>query len=545
MVTRHQDSAQHSADGTSTRTRLVSFLGTTDYQQAKHRFPDGSEGANTRYVCRALAEFLGASEIDVLATKEAEEKHKTSLAEALRLANLPTARFYRLPSGASDAELWEQFGVIKERLRAPRATTVALDITYSFRSQPFFAAAVSAFVRAVDREAAPIKTFYGAFDRDAGETQIWDLSLFIELLDWTSALMLFLRTGRSVDVAEPTIRLGRELGRRWAQTKAGEQPRLEKLGKVLRDFGTNLETMRTGDLLLSGSPGSAASLAATLSEAKESATAAPPLADVLERVQSELIEPLLGASGHLADDPGHRALAGLARLYLGMGRWAEAAAVVREGWITRYATPAAAFGDRNQSRPSVDEGARRDAEDRWNSEARDAATEIAQVRNDIEHAGFKNQPNTADNLQRRLGKLVDDFAALSPAAVRVRAAGRTPVFVNLSSHPTSDWSDAQREAALTLAPEIKDLPFPTVPPEAGIADIASRVEGVVARFKRDFPGATHAMIQGEFTLAHALIRKLQQIGVVCLAATTRREVVAQAGDTKTTRFSFVQFREYS
>jgi hypothetical protein len=53
-----------------------------------------------------------------------------------------------------------------------------------------------------------------------------------------------------------------------------------------------------------------------------------------------------------------------------------------------------------------------------------------------------------------------------------------------------------------------------------------------------------AMVQGEFTLAHALVRRLQRRGIVCLAATTRREVVGAAGGVKTTRFEFVCFREY-
>jgi CRISPR-associated protein Csx16 len=247
----------------------------------------------------------------------------------------------------------------------------------------------------------------------------------------------------------------------------------------------------------------------------------------------------------LAGEAGHRALAGLARLYLEMGRWTEAAAVVREGWITRYATPSAAFGGRNQIRPSVEESARRDAEDRWNIEERDAAREIAAVRNDIEHAGFKYQPAAADTLQKRLGKLVEDFAGLPSAAARVRTAGDISVFVNLSSHPNSDWSEEQREAALRLAPEIKDLRFPAVPPEVGIAEIAAIADRVVARLATELPGATHAMVQGEFTLVHALVRKLQQMGIVCLAATTSRQVVEQSGGTKTTRFDFVRFREYS
>jgi hypothetical protein len=50
------------------------------------------------------------------------------------------------------------------------------------------------------------------------------------------------------------------------------------------------------------------------------------------------------------------------------------------------------------------------------------------------------------------------------------------------------------------------------------------------------------MVQGEFTLAHVL-RRLQHKGVVCLAATTRREVLEGCGAVKTTRLEFVRFRE--
>jgi CRISPR-associated protein Csx16 len=161
-----------------------------------------------------------------------------------------------------------------------------------------------------------------------------------------------------------------------------------------------------------------------LQEAKDSATEIPPLADVLDRVQRDMIEPLLGASDHLADEAGHRVLAGLAKVYFDMGRLAEAAAVVREGWITRYATPSAAFGGRNQARPSIDESARRNAEERWNIEAREAAQEIAAVRNDIEHAGFKFQPATAEVVQKRLGKRLYERVCrlLQPSCRRVQHA---------------------------------------------------------------------------------------------------------------------------
>jgi CRISPR-associated protein Csx16 len=527
------------------RTRLVSFLGTGRYEQTRHRFADGTEGSETPYVCRALAEHLRVDEIEIVATVEAEEAHRGQIGAELRAANLPTPDFHRIPKGEGEPELWQQFEVVKELLRPPSGTKVVFDITHAFRSQPFFAAATAGFVRAVDRDPASIQVFYAAFEgRQDGVTPVWELTPFIELVDWAQQMVLFLRTGRAGDIAERTERLGRELARRWAEVKEGERPNLDRLGRALREFGRNLETMRTGDLLLGNAVGSAAALSSAVQAARDSAKAIPPLADVLARLQEDMVKPLLGASEHLANEAGHRALSGLARLYLDMGRWAEAAAIVREGWITRYATPAAALGERNQRRPGVDEGARRDAEERWNEAEGDTARQIAAVRNDIEHAGFKQQPAPSEGLRQRLQKLVDEFAALPGIAEPRAAAGHPPVFINLSNHPSARWSPAQIEAARRFVPEIRDWPFPAVPPEADAAEIKNLAGQTTEQVLAALPGATHAMVQGEFTLVHALVRELQRRGIVCVSATTRRDVVEADGGVKTTRFEFVRFREF-
>ena len=53
-----------------------------------------------------------------------------------------------------------------------------------------------------------------------------------------------------------------------------------------------------------------------------------------------------------------------------------------------------------------------------------------------------------------------------------------------------------------------------------------------------------AMVQGEFTLAFTLVRRLQRRGIICLAATTKR-VVEMLDDGSTLRkFVFVRFRPY-
>ncbi|HZU89409.1 MAG TPA: TM1812 family CRISPR-associated protein [Stellaceae bacterium] len=539
------DTPKPAAGSARARRRLVSFLGTGNYEPTRHRFPDGTEGSQTRYAACALGQYVAADEVAIVATAEAKEKHGEGIETALREANLPAPTFAPIPRGESEAELWRQFAVAKELLRPPAGAAVALDITHAFRSQPFFAAAVAAFVRAVDPAPAAARIFYAAFEaRREGVTPVWELTPFVELVDWAQNMMLFLRTGRAAGVAEKTEAFGRELGRRWAAAKEGEPPALAALGKELRAFGANLETIRTAALLLGDGPGSAKGLAKRLEEARASAASLPPLADVLDRLQREMVEPLLGASDHLASEAGHHALCGLARLYVGMGRWAEAAAVLREGWITRHAAPVAAFEGRHQGHPSVDEEARRQAEGHWNCAERAIASRVAQVRNDIEHAGFKRQPLPAESLQKRIRDLSADFAALPSAAARRQEAGATPIFVNLSNHPSASWSAAQREAARKFAPEIRDWPFPAVPPETSTAEIVDLADRLATQLLAEVPGVTHVMLQGEFTFAHALVRRLQQCGIVCLAATTRREVLEDRGAVKTTRFAFVRFREY-
>lgn len=224
------------------RHRLVSFLGTGRfdkttgrwfYDTTRHGFPDGAEGPETPYVCRALAQYLTADEITIIATPEARAAHGDGVTTELHSANLPAPVFQSIPKGENGAELWQQFETVKGLLRPPAGTEVALDITHAFRSQPFFAAAVAAFVRAVDPTPAALRIFYAAYEPGKAVTPVWELTPFIDLVDWAQGMMLFLRTGRSEGVAERTIRLGDELERRWAETKQGPQLHLKRLGETL------------------------------------------------------------------------------------------------------------------------------------------------------------------------------------------------------------------------------------------------------------------------------------------------------------------------
>ena len=115
------------------------------------------------------------------------------------------------------------------------------------------------------------------------------------------------------------------------------------------------------------------------------------------------------------------------------------------------------------------------------------------------------------------------------------------VFANITNHPSAEWSEEQRRAALRLADRIVDIPFPEVPPEADGDAVAKLADDVLAQLP---PGTTHALVQGEFTLTMELVRRLQDRGIRCLAATTVRDVETREDGSQLRRFRFVRFRDY-
>ncbi len=430
-----------------TTVRLVSFLGLggkDGYLPAEYFLPGtGDDGAGdegggdegggdegggdhrriiaTPFLARALAELLDAAAVTVVCTQEAYDKNGEALAAALQEAGRPAPVFRIIPSGGAPDELWEQFETLRTALASAPGEALALDITHGFRAQPFFAAAVVAFARAADPAAPPLRVFYGAFEdrhRHGGRTPIWDLTPFIETVDWARNVALFLSTGRAAPVADDTERLGRALRRDWAASRQGLPPQLDRLGRALRTFGDDLETVRTGSLLLGGfgrdgrqrAEPTGAALHRAVAAARADVAGLPPLAAILDRVEAAVV-PLAAAPADLAGPEGQRALAALARLYLHYGRYSEAAATVREGWVSRHGAGDAA----RPGSPGCTREARAQAEAAWLAEDDRRGRAIAGVRNDIQHAGLNADPRPAASLREQIGRLVEEFAAEAEA----------------------------------------------------------------------------------------------------------------------------------
>lgn len=388
---------------------------------------------------------------------------------------------------------------------------------------------------------------YGAFDlpnKPNNITPIFDVTPFLDIVDWAQAIMMFLRTGRGADLVALTERAAQDAppGMRSDGVTSG----LAGLTEPLKAFATDLATIRTGSLLL-GSDGSD--------------SAAKRLRDAIVRIEKGGVQQAALASilGHLRDmadelclPPGVSTLAGadahtvtvnLARRYLEMERYMEAATTATEGLTSLFGEPRA-----GQPGPGFSRRARKKADVRATEYRKAIGLEDSKIRNDLNHGGFRKEPAAGQAIAETVTRYVEAFGAVTAESVTsaVGSGYSTPdpaaaLFLNISNHRLADWEPGQTRAAGALASNLAELGFPNVPPDADEEDICALVDDLDAQVP---PNTTHAMVQGEFTLTLALVRRLQKRGITCLAATTERDVETEADGSRRYRFTFRRFRVY-
>lgn len=119
------------------------------------------------------------------------------------------------------------------------------------------------------------------------------------------------------------------------------------------------------------------------------------------------------------------------------------------------------------------------------------------------------------------------------------------MLINLTNHPSSRWSDKQKAAAEVYG-EIVDMPFPVID-EAGdekyIATLADEYWNKIVNLYDTQSVVVHLM--GEQTFSYALIKRLRERGITCVASTTKRIVKEEVpGKKSEVIFQFERFRAY-
>jgi ABC-type branched-subunit amino acid transport system substrate-binding protein len=119
------------------------------------------------------------------------------------------------------------------------------------------------------------------------------------------------------------------------------------------------------------------------------------------------------------------------------------------------------------------------------------------------------------------------------------------MFINLTNHPSSSWSQRQLDEAWKYG-AIVDRAFPVIDPYMSDEDVRRTAQEIAAEVKAMNPGAV--LCQGEFTLTYALVQEMKAYGITVVAACSQRcteETSDENGNTiKNSVFRFVQFRNY-
>jgi len=121
------------------------------------------------------------------------------------------------------------------------------------------------------------------------------------------------------------------------------------------------------------------------------------------------------------------------------------------------------------------------------------------------------------------------------------------MLINLSNHPSTNWSPQQLAAALIYG-EIIDLRFPEVDPSGNEEYIQSLVCEYIDLIKNNFQLSTFnsqlfVHVMGEMTFTFAMVNALQKRGITCVASTTER-IASEENGVKFSEFQFVRFRKY-
>ena len=195
--------------------KIISFLGFNEYKETTYLPPIGQENklpCTTPFFQEALVQFYQPESLIVLLTDKVEnQKPKDKDGNELPQTNWQALQdriagkvkleaIKNIPEQNTPKDIWYIFEQITRYFE--KGDSVIFDITHSFRSIPIVALLSVSYLRTV-REVNIQGLLYGAFeakDKD-NKTPTFDLLPIVSLLDWITATDQFIKTGNGETLA--------------------------------------------------------------------------------------------------------------------------------------------------------------------------------------------------------------------------------------------------------------------------------------------------------------------------------------------------------
>ncbi len=183
--------------------KVLTFLGPgpkDGYQTTIYRKHDENISYETYLFPEAVVELYKPEKTFLFITSKVEEDKRGYLKYlSERLGS--KLQLTRIPDGNSATDLWKIFEICADSVDPN--DEIILDITHAFRSIPLLIFIVAAYLRQV-KQVKLKHIIYGAFearDQDTNQTPIFDLTPFVELLDWMNAVNVFQNSGDARPIA--------------------------------------------------------------------------------------------------------------------------------------------------------------------------------------------------------------------------------------------------------------------------------------------------------------------------------------------------------
>ncbi len=183
--------------------KALTFLGIGPqggYQPTTYIKHDGSQSCETHLFPEAVAELYNPEQTVIFVTPVVQRDEKGYLKYLCEELDSEFCQ-QQIPNGNSEAQLWEIFQVCADAVDTN--DEIILDITHAFRSLPLLVFSVAAYLRQV-KSVKLRHIIYGAYearDSSTNRSPIFDLTPFIQLLDWTNAVNVFQRSGDARPIA--------------------------------------------------------------------------------------------------------------------------------------------------------------------------------------------------------------------------------------------------------------------------------------------------------------------------------------------------------
>jgi CRISPR-associated DxTHG motif protein len=382
---------------------LISVIGTGTYQPTTYQF-NGKQSETSPYIIKAINDLFKPDKTFVIMTEQAETAHKSNLEQVCEFEMI------QIKAGKNEQELWDMFQVVADIV--PENENIIIDVTHGFRSQPMLLLAIAIYLQ-VTKNVKVDYILYGAFDAkdENGISPIFDLKPFLDLISWSFATDNFIKKGDATLLSELIINIHNQA----YKSKNDYLPKgLKSVGQKLSDMTKAFSVVRPQEIL---------SIAKELPEKITQSysdtynlSKAKPFKSLLDKITEKFAK--FSIDETVFSESGIYAQAEIIKYYLDTKQYQQAVTLSRELVVSKVCSiyKFDMLTQREQAENLLNSTIRNDNPFLQMTEQGKKFADIWQVlgniRNDINHAGMRENPIPASSIIQQIEKLCSQTAEL-------------------------------------------------------------------------------------------------------------------------------------